>query len=262
MTKKIHFTRSLAIVRLKNQLEQYSYPRIHMSIIVALTGGVGLLSSFLMLHTGIDSMVLRYPLALLFAYMSFLFLLWLWLRSKAEDYVDIIDPLNFTSMDTSSADPSSYMVGGGGDFGGAGASGTFDDFGTASISETDSLSSSIGDNAGSLLDADELAIPIIAIVLAVGLALASLYIVYLAPALFAELLFDGVLSYSLYRHLRNESNNHWIGTAFERTILPFGITGIFLVMISLAMTHYAPGAHSIGEVINYNANATANKHQN
>jgi hypothetical protein len=261
MTKKIHFTRSLAVIRLKNQLEQHSYPRIHMSIIVALTGGIGLLSSFLMLHAGIDSMVLRYPLALLFAYMSFLFLLWLWLRSKAEDYVDIADSLNFPSMD-SSVDPTSYMTGGGGDFGGAGASGTFDDFSNASISETDSVSSSLGDSAGSLLDADELAIPIIAIVLAVGLALASLYIVYLAPALFAELLFDGVLSYSLYRHLRIESNNHWISTAFERTILPFGITGIFLVVISLAMTHYAPGANSIGEVINYDAHATANVYQN
>jgi hypothetical protein len=261
MTKNIHFTRSLVVIRLKNQLEEHSYPRLHMSIIVALTGGLGLLSSFLMLHAGIDSMVLRYPLALLFAYLSFLFLLWLWLRTKAEDYIDVADSLNFPSMN-SSADPTSYMVGGGGDFGGAGASGTFDDFSTTSSSETDSVSTSLGDSTGSLLEAEELAIPIIAIVLAVGLALASFYIVYLSPTLFAELLFDGVLSYSLYRHLRSEDNSHWMSTAFVRTIWPFVITGIFLVMIGLAMANYAPGANSIGEVIKYDPNVTNNKYHN
>jgi hypothetical protein len=48
---------------------------------------------------------------------------------------------------------------------------------------------------GGAFDADELAIPLIALVLAIGLALASLYVVYMAPVLFAERLFDGVLSY-------------------------------------------------------------------
>ena len=49
-----------------------------MSLLVSLTGGAGLLASFLMLHAGIASMAWRYPLALLAAYGVFLLLLWLW----------------------------------------------------------------------------------------------------------------------------------------------------------------------------------------
>lgn len=89
MTRRLHFTRSHAILRLKRRLEQDSFPRIQMSLIVGVTGAAGLLFSFLMLDAGVTSMALRYPLALLMAYGVFLVLLWFWLRTQAEDYVDI-----------------------------------------------------------------------------------------------------------------------------------------------------------------------------
>src|SRR6185436_19469789 len=101
------------------------------------------------------------------------------------------------------------------------------------------------------LDLDELAIPIIAIVLAIGLALASLYVVYVAPMLFAELLFDGVLSYTLYRRLRKADSSHWIITAMSRTAVPFALTAFFLFAVGAAMAVYAPGAHSLGEVVHH-----------
>ncbi|TCO96867.1 hypothetical protein EV684_1284 [Rubrivivax gelatinosus] len=46
-----------------------------MALLVALTGGFGLLASFTLLRLGLDSMALRYPLALAFAYLFFLFLI-------------------------------------------------------------------------------------------------------------------------------------------------------------------------------------------
>ncbi len=95
----------------------------------------------------------------------------------------------------------------------------------------------------------ELAIPILVAVLAVGLALASLYVVYLAPALFAELLFDGVLSYGLYRHLRKADGRHWLETAFRRTVVPSLLTAIFLAIVGAGVTAYAPGAHTIGAAL-------------
>ncbi|NDP48534.1 MAG: hypothetical protein GZ085_09145, partial [Sulfuriferula multivorans] len=91
MSRRFHLTRSHAILRIKRKLEQDAFPRVQMSLIVGLTGAAGLLFSYLMLETGITSMTLRYPLALLLAYGVFLVLLWLWLRTKAEDYVDIPD---------------------------------------------------------------------------------------------------------------------------------------------------------------------------
>ena len=81
--------------------------------------------------------------------------------------------------------------------------------------------------------------------------MASLYVVYLAPTLFAELLVDGVLSYTLYRHLHKVETHFWLSTAFKRTIIPFLLTAVFLALVGAAMAYYAPGAKSIGEVIHY-----------
>lgn len=89
--RRIHFTRSQAILRLQHRLEKDAYPRIQMGLIVTLTGGAGLLFSFVLLHAGMANMALRYPLALVAAYVVFLCLLWLWMRTKADDYLDLPD---------------------------------------------------------------------------------------------------------------------------------------------------------------------------
>ena len=73
----------------------------------------------------------------------------------------------------------------------------------------------------------------------------------LAPGLFAEILFDGALSYTLYRRLRRRDSPHRLSTAFGQTAWPFGITAVFLMLVGAAMAAYAPGAHSIGEVAHY-----------
>lgn len=68
-------TRTQVVGLLQRHLEADSYPRLQMGLIVALTGGVGLLCSFVLLRLGMSTMALRYPLALLGAYAFFLFLL-------------------------------------------------------------------------------------------------------------------------------------------------------------------------------------------
>lgn len=241
MPRRLHFTRSHAILRLKRHLEQDSFPRIQMSLIVGVTGAAGLLFSFVLLELGITSMTLRYPLALLMAYGVFLLLLWLWLRTKAEDYVDIPD---FSGSGSSGSGDCTPAFGGGGHFGGGGASGSFD-------MPAGSDSSPLSDAVGAVGDADELAIPLLAIVFAVGLALASFYVVYVAPMLFAELLVDGALSYALYRRIKAADSPHWLESAVRRTALPFLLTGVFVSATGAAMTAYAPGAHSIGQVVQH-----------
>lgn len=248
MRRNFHLTRSLAVVRLRHRLERDSFPRIQMGLIVALTGAAGLLCSFLLLRAGIDRMALRYPLALAGAYAVFLFLLWLWIRTQADDYLDLPDLLDLVPEPSAGGLPSSFPSGGGGNFGGGGASRSFEATRASTLSDSEPLSA-LGDAAGSAFEADELAIPLVALVLAVGLAFASLYVVYLAPALFAELLFDGALSYSLYRHLRATERSHWLSTAWRRTVLPFGLTAVFLFAVGFALGVYAPGTHSIGEVM-------------
>lgn len=251
MTRRLHFTRSHAILRLKRRLEQDSFPRIQMSLIVGVTGAAGLLFSFLMLDAGVTSMALRYPLALLMAYGVFLILLWFWLRTQAEDYVDI--PELSGSGSNGSGDCVPAFEGGGGHFGGSGASGSFD--GPASLTPSGPDASPLADTVGAVGDADELAIPLLAVVFALGLALASLYVVYVAPMLFAELLVDGALSYALYRRLKATESPHWLESAVCRTALPFALTAVFVAATGAAMAAWVPGAHSIGQVIQHQSTA-------
>lgn len=178
----------------------------------------------------------------------FLILLWLWLRTKAEDYVDIPDLSGLVPSGSGDCAPS--FAGGGGNFGGGGASGSFD--GAASFAPVESDATPLSEAAGAVGDgADELAIPLIVIVFALGLALASLYVVYAAPILFAELLVDGALSYALYRRIKAADSPHWLESAVRRTALPFVLTGVFASATGAAMAAYAPGAQSIGQVIHY-----------
>ncbi|MEO6854002.1 MAG: hypothetical protein ABI410_13535 [Rhodoferax sp.] len=245
-----HLVRPWALMRTQQQLQQNGYPRLQMALLVALTGLSGLLASFVMLGQGVTAMALRYPLALLVAYLVFLVLLWLWLRSRADDYLEVPDLLQEipTGNGTSSGVP--LRSGSGGDFGGGGASASFDTTGSINPPSVETnLGDGLGDALGSVADADEWAIPLVVLLLGAGLALSMLYMVYAAPVLFAELLLDGVLSASLYRNLRGLQRQHWLTSAFRRTALPFVLTGVFLCLSGWAMQAYAPHAHSIGDVL-------------
>jgi hypothetical protein len=259
--RRVRLTRSAAILKLRHELERGSYPRIQMSLIVALTGGAGFLASFLLLHAGVASMAVRYPLALLAAYFVFLLLLWAWLHlntsdlgdgSGAGDLLDVAADLPDLVPSRTAGDAASAVIraGRGGDFGGGGASASFDDVVPArGLLDSDAIPSSVGEAAGSVFEADELAIPLLVVLLAIGLALASFYIVYAAPALFAELLFDGVLSFTLYRHLRKTDDPHWLMTAVRKTALPFAITAVVLAGVGFGLAHYAPGARTLSQAV-------------
>lgn len=262
MPHRARSTRTLALQQLRRRLEDDSWPRLQMALMVALTGTFGLVCSFVLLKAGVGSMALRYPLALIGAYLFFLALLWLWLRTKAEDYADGADLVELVPMPMPRPGmPAVTVNAGGGDFAGGGASGSFEAFDATPVPADASPFSSLGDVAGDVVgsasDADELALPLVAVVLlaavALGLAVASFYMVYLAPALLAELLLDGALSYTLYRRLRTADRQHWLATALRRTVLPFILTGLFLFGIGAALSAYAPGARSIGEVMQYTA---------
>jgi hypothetical protein len=85
---------------------------------------------------------------------------------------------------------------------------------------------------------------------ALGL-LASVYVVWLAPSLLAELLLDGALSYTLYRHLRRDAlgqPRHWVQTALRRTVWPFVAVAVFLAAVGAALQLCAPEAHTLGGV--------------
>lgn len=227
------YHRQTEIDRLRSQLELKGWPRIQMFFIVAITGGAGFLAAYWLLSWGVTSMAVRYPAALAMAYLVFLFLLWLWLRTTAEDYIDIPDFSGIVSSRSGNAS-AGCSDGAGANADDAGVmSGTLDVVGQA----------------------DDFAIPLLVLIVIGALFLSSLWVVYSAPVLFAELLLDGVLSASLYRRLRGLDTRHWLETAFRRTVWPLIITALVLSLAGTAMQLYAPGAKSVGEVMRHSRQA-------
>ena len=245
------------VAGLRLQLHVEGFPRLQMTLLVMLTGFAGLLCSFLLLHLGIDSMALRYPLALVGANGVFLCLLWLWLRTTTADFADAvgeIDPSDAVDAIEAVADIVSDANASAG-----GAPGRFAATADAADAADVDLAEPIMQGLGAAGDADELALPLLLIAvvaaLAVGAAIAAGYVIYVAPSLFAELLFDGILSYSLYRNLRGAPDTNWVATAMRRTALPFALTGVFLAIAGAGLSYHAPEAHTLGEALRHSSSA-------
>ena len=237
----MHPPRRRLIDRVRATLERDGYPRLQMLLLVTITGAAGFVASYALLRLGLTEMWLRYLAAFGLAYLVFLALL----PSRGSGCHDA-------------------FAGQGGQFSGAGASGSFDSsqaagqggssafeatrLDTAATAEPNGAAS-IGDGLGGIADADELAIPLAVLGLLLAFALSSLWIVYSAPILFAELLVDGALAASLYHRLRGIDARHWIETAVRRTAMPFAAAAVVTALIGFGMAQYAPGAHSVGDVL-------------
>ena len=114
------------IEKIKNGI---AMPRLQISVILAITALIGFVTSFILLKAGLTSMMLRYPLAVIAAYIGFLFLLriWLWWQSDEPagslDVSDVIIPNIDVSDFGGSSEAPRAVFGGGGDFAGGGPGG-------------------------------------------------------------------------------------------------------------------------------------------
>lgn len=223
--------RQSEVYRVRANLVETGFPRLKMLLIVSLTGAAGFLASFLMLQLGFVTMAWRYLAAVGVAYLVFLFLLWLWLRTSAENYIDVPNFSGVSSSNNTSVECQGKVSSSG------------------EVASIDDESGAVSEVVGGVAQAEELAIPLLAIMAIIALAFSSLWIVYSAPALFAELLVDGVLSAKLYRRLRGIETHHWLKTAVRRTVIPFALTAVVVSLCGAVMHHYHPSAKSLGEVI-------------
>jgi hypothetical protein len=228
-------TRAIAVERIRARLLRNAFPRTQMFVLVSLTGLAGFGASAAMLAAGLETMGLRYLLAMVIAYIVFLSLLWAWLRTSPSDYLDGIDGNQFGTNDAGGA-PHDFS-GGGGTFDGGGASANVD-FG-AKDSTIDVAGAHVDDGI----------FPVTIVLLAVGLALSALFVIWSAPILFAEILVDALLAAGLYRRLRLLDPRHWMIAAVRRTIIPFVLTTIVVTGSGYAMQIHTPGARSLGEVV-------------
>jgi hypothetical protein len=248
-------SREREVGRVRRALGRLHSLRLQMMLIVALTAATGFLASVLLLSGGLHSMPLRYPLAVVAAYLAFLFFLWCWLKLRWEDLIEVPD---VSGGPVSAGDHSLPWEGGGGHSGGGGASGSWDaggDHAVASLGDGAQSSGSsdmlpdVGDAVSSSLDGEELVVVIIALVALAAAIAAAFWIVWIAPTLFAELTLDAALATGLYKRLKKIEGDHWLRTAIRRTVWLFVGVALLFTAAGAAMHAYAPQAKSIGQVI-------------
>jgi hypothetical protein len=229
-------------------------PRAQMAFILLLTGCAGFLLSYALLYAGVTSMSLRYPVVIFLAYGVFLLLLRAWLNlQRPREGGSLVEHLDFdphlSGFDATGGAAPEAVYGGAGDFGGAGAVGSWSEAssGGGGSSALDDLD--LGIDVDLPVDGDEGCLVVFAVIAAaaavVGGLLASLYVVYAAPALLAEVLVDGLLVTGLYRRMRHVEGRHWLGSAVRRTLLPVALTLILFTLAGYLMQRAAPEARSL-----------------
>ena len=233
--RPIKISRSRIVQRVKLKLEQFGFPRLQMAVLVGITGGVGFLGSYFLLQAGLRSMPIRYLIAICIAYGVFLLLLGVWLRWGCPVHVDPLEPAPADAMEALVQQDRQHRH-------------RTDGSSDLADAAVDGLGEGIGQAFGAACDAEDFAVLLLALLFCVVVLFSSIYVVYTAPVLFAELVVDGALSASLYRRVRGIDPHHWLTTALRRTIWPFLITGIVLVALGWAIQEFVPGADSIGDI--------------
>ncbi|MBA3246740.1 MAG: hypothetical protein ACR2GW_15390 [Pyrinomonadaceae bacterium] len=256
--------RAQAVERTRRLLLRQGWPRLQMTLMLLLTGCAGFLVSFVLLRAGLTQMWLRYPVAILAAYAVFLLLLRVWLslqrprESRSGVEADVSDVgfdadvanvgFDLISKARSGGGHAAPTFGGGGDFGGGGAGGSW----------AQSLGgSSAGGQSGVLGDLDldfgdegcGVIVAVIALLAAIiGGLLITLYVVYAAPALLAEILVDGLLVGGLYKSLKDVEQRHWLRTAVSKTLLPMLLALALFILVGYVVQRAVPEAHSVGDI--------------
>jgi len=240
--------------------------RFHMSLILTATVCSGFLATWILLALHLENVLLRYPLAVVFAYLVFFVSIKLWLKYVADtpttqkthdnfpDLGDVLPdmPISFPS------DGHLQFHGGGGGFDGGGASDSFGQAGTAfSDSSSDILSGAVdtgggrGDAVGDVVggvaeglgDEGGLAAIVVFAVLAAIMAVvvgAGVYLVYEAPFILSEAAFEFILAAGLVRGTKRIDSADWIGSVFKTTSIPFIITLALATLAGYLMHQYFP----------------------
>ena len=254
--------------------------RLHMSLILLATVCSGFLATRIMLAMDLDNVLIRYPLAVVFAYLVFFASVKLWLKyiipspaapkvqDNSPDTLDLLPDLPIAVPDGGGFGIGDAFHGGGGEFSGAGASGSFESVpATIPESGTDVLSGgvdtgggvgeAVGDVAGEAVSSvlgDEggiVAVVVFAVFAAMMAVIvgAGAYLVYEAPFILSEAAFEFILAAGLVRGARRIDSSDWMGSVFKTTSLPFALTLALALLAGYLMHHYFPGITRISELV-------------
>jgi hypothetical protein len=185
--------------------------------IVLASGTVSLFSSIVLLESGVLSMAIRYPLAVVCGYAAFLGGIRLWLGAH-RNTVRVGEEPDLQTLELAQL-PAELAA--------------------------DALPA--GDAAGLAIEGEAMPIVIVGGILAAAVG-AVAYTIYIAPPLFAELLVDMTITAGVYRRVRGKSDAAWLKRAFRRTVVPAAVMTTLFAVAGLVLQHAYPGANTLGAV--------------
>lgn len=259
--------------RLAGLLAHRFFLRFHLSLILGFSFAIGLLATKVLLLLGLESLLLRWPLAVFAAYGGFLLGIRVWLA-----YIGLGRHLGGDEEDGSVADGAldvadfGFSSGGGNSGGGisgdlrvpeipGGSSGSFGGGGASSdFSALAEGGSSIGDSLPSVdlpdLDlggGDDGCLPVL-VLLAIGALLLAVfgvgvYVIWHAPFMLAEAAFEAALAAGLIRSAHRITDPGWIGGTVRASWKPLLWVLVITLLVAAVVEHYVPQARTLLEAI-------------
>jgi len=248
------------------QVQKRFFLRFHMLLILLATALSGVLCAKLLLLLNVRNIVIRYPLAVIAAYLAFFCFVKLWLRYLTSTRPlkginsggDTLPDFPAISGGSGSSVSAPSFRGGGGGSGGGGASGSFDGPMTNAQavvipppSETTGSSSGVlgkaGDAVSGGFDDDTIVLAALAILLAATLG-GAIYLIYIAPHILSEAAFNFRLGAGLIRSYRKINHPDWIGSVFRDTYKPFLIVLVVAVGSAWVIHAHDPGITKLSDI--------------
>ena len=227
------------IAHARQRLQRFGWPRLQMSVIVLVTAAVGLVSSHSLRLAGLDSMLLRYPLAIVAAYGVFLLLMWAWIRWRRDLQIDEVD---VDLLDLATEEPQDW-IGSGGGSSGAGSSASW---------ESPSSPGLLNGLPNVELDG-EAGLPVAAVLTLMAVAMIAVvaagWVIWSAPVLMAELMVDAAIAGGLYRRIRHMQAQGWWWLCVRHTIWPMCGVIVFFAAVGGFAQHVAPDATTLSEAV-------------
>lgn len=221
-------------VRFIGHLAARFFVRFHMGLIFTGAVGAAVVGSRILLEAGVESLVFRYALTVVGAYAVFFVLVRAWIA-----YVTRLAPsdLGLDLSDVISSGKGGVGGGaefqpGGGQFGGGGASGGYDQVGEPpvfrSVAEAGGRGGGStgggGRGAGLSLDVDDGIVLVIALLLLVSVVGGvAIWLVWQAPVILPEAAFEALLASGLIKAARRNDARGWTRGVLRSTLLPFGL---------------------------------------
>jgi len=259
-------------------LKERYYTRFHMFLIIASCIAVAVLTTHTLLKLGVTTMWIRYALALLLAYGTFFLGVWLWLHlsrygrhlradwGRRENWSGDV-PVDIPSINVGGGSPSPVEApfsGGGGSFDGGGAAGSWD----ADI-VSDAVANNLADKSmsvdmpdagplsniadiGDVGDEGGCALVIAGVLLAIVLAFvfgAAFYVIYQAPAILAEVVFEVLLGSPLARGAKALDSANWPAVLLKKTWKPFALLGGAAMVFAIYCSVTFPQLTTAGQVL-------------